>query len=55
MCKKYRAGKAIKTCIITTIFVDSNDPEYQRAKYCAETCRYRCEDGRPYKKAEVLE
>ena len=44
--KKTRA----KDCIVNDLFVNSNDPEYQRNEYCRKFCRSKCHKGQEYKK-----
>ena len=37
-------------CIINQMFIDSNDPEFCREKYCKENCNFKCLGGLGYKK-----
>ncbi len=32
----------VKKCKINTYFVDANDPNYERLRYCRENCKYKC-------------
>jgi len=40
-------------CIIHTYFVDANNPQKERARYCEKNCNYRCLNGEEYKRKEV--
>ena len=39
-----------KDCIINTIFIDANDPDYERYDYCKLCCNFKCSKGLDYKK-----
>ena len=42
--------KMVEDCIMNDYFVDSNEPERERIKYCELNCQFRCLRGMDYKK-----
>ncbi len=33
----------IQSCIINRLFIDAEEPEYHRQKYCKLNCGFRCQ------------
>jgi len=39
-----------KDCVIWTMFLDTTNPRWYQLKYCQKNCKYKCLDGKDYKK-----
>ena len=42
----------LQDCIINDTFVNANEPQKVRLKYCHENCGYKCLNGEKYKKRD---
>jgi hypothetical protein len=42
----------VPDCIINDMFIDANEPVYERLRYCEENCGYKCISAKSYKKRE---